>query len=75
MSEPLRPTAMTVELIAVKRQAPANGAHVLALGKGGILMKEVWTSKSAEFFVAWMPHPKVSQEIKDLLMEQYKCKP
>jgi hypothetical protein len=71
MSEPNRPTAAHCELLDVDDHPPSSGQVILALGLGGKLVETVWTSKSHEFFYAWMPYPKVPLTVKKKLYERY----
>lgn len=71
MRDPLRPTAPVVELIDTAIEMPLPGAKVYALGAGGVLAPVVWTSKSPEFFVAWMPYPKVPASVKARLSRRW----
>lgn len=71
MSDPNRKVAKVVELIDIDVEMPQNGQLVLALGLGGKLCEEVWTSNSHKFFKAFMPYPKIPASVKEKLMKQY----
>lgn len=65
-------TAPLSELFDVEQDGPpASGSHVLALGPGGKLVEEVWSSKSPQYFYAWCHFPKVKQVTKDRMMKQF----
>lgn len=70
MSDPLRPTAHTVELIDVEVEPPFNGQRVFGLGLGGCLAPLVWNSNSHLYFVAWMPYPKAPDSVKQRLAQR-----
>lgn len=71
MGDPLRPVAPVVELINARITPPAFGSRVLALSKGGVLVPTVWTSSSSFHFIGWCAYPKIPQDVKDMMMEQY----
>lgn len=62
--EPDRPTLPTVELINAHETPPPNGARVLALNRGGVLVHAVWQSSSLQQFDAWAAYPKVPASVK-----------
>jgi hypothetical protein len=70
--EPDRPTRPTVELINAHEQPPPNGARVLALGRGGVLVPTTWTSDSLAFFDAWAAYPQVPASVKALQSSRLK---
>lgn len=62
--EPDRPTLPRVELIDAHLTPPPNGARVLALNRGGVLVHAVWTSDALKYFDAWAAYPKVPASVK-----------
>lgn len=66
MADPTIPTEEAPSLTNAHRQQPVNGTQVLALNRSGVLVKAVWTSQSIKYFDAWMYHPKVPQDVKDI---------
>jgi hypothetical protein len=70
--EPDRPTRPAVELIDAHQAPPPNGARVLALGRGGVLVPTVWTSDSIGFFDAWSAYPQVPASVKELQSSRLK---
>lgn len=71
MSDPHRPVCPVVSLVNARLHPPTPGQRVLALQRGGALVPVVWSSASARDFVAWMHYPKIPQDVKDILLEQY----
>lgn len=59
-----RAVSVQPELIDVRVQPPNPGSRVFALGRGGVLVPNVWGKNDAEFFGAWMAYPKVPESVK-----------
>lgn len=72
MSEPVYCTAVAPELQLISKCPPREGQHMFGLTVGGRLIETSWGAKDASFFVAWMPFPKMSQEVRNALYEAYK---
>ncbi len=71
MTDAIYCTAITPELTNARKHPPNVGQHVLALSIGGRLLETVWQKDSIQFFVAWMPFPKMSQDIREELYKAY----
>lgn len=71
MADPLIPTEDAPSLTNAHKSQPALGTQVLALNHSGVLVKAMWTSQSIKYFDAWMYHPKVPQDVKDLQTQRY----
>lgn len=63
-----RPTAEVVGWIDQDKESPVYGEEVIGLSKSGILCRVVWNQEAHDFFVAWMPYPKIPPEIKSKMM-------
>jgi hypothetical protein len=59
-----RAISVQPELIDVRVQAPNPGSRVFSLGRGGVLVPNVWGKNDAEYFGAWMAYPKVPESVK-----------
>jgi hypothetical protein len=68
----MRLTDDVVRLIDAHEQQPPNGTHVLALTRGGKLVEAYWNSKSLFDFDAFMPYPKIPDDVKQIQSERYK---
>lgn len=71
MSERERPTQPVVGLVSLKKSRPFPGQRVLALTEGNKLVETVWSEANASTYFAWMPYPKVPQDVKEELREHY----
>ena len=74
MNDPIYCTAITPELTNARKHPPNIGQHVLALSIGGRLLETNWQKDSIQFFVAWMPFPKMSKDIREELQLAYEGK-
>jgi hypothetical protein len=66
-----RAVSVQPELIDVQVQAPNPGSRVFALGRGGVLVPNVWGKNDAEFFGAWMAYPKIPESVKAWLAKSW----
>lgn len=68
----MRLTAESVALINTKNMEPEAGSRVLALTQGGKLVEAIWRSMSRFEYDAWMPYPKIPDDVKQIQSERYK---
>jgi hypothetical protein len=66
-----RAVSVQPELIDVRELPPNPGSRVFALGRGGVLVPNVWGKNDAEFFGAWMAYPKVPESVKAWLAKSW----
>jgi hypothetical protein len=66
-----RPTAKLVSLTSLRKSRPFPGQRVLALTEGNKLVEVLWSESNASHFFAWMPYPKVPEDVKEELSEHY----
>lgn len=71
MADPLIPTAAAPSLTNAHKNPPMMGSQVLALNRSGVLVKAVWTSQSIKWFDAWMEHPTVPADVKEMQSARY----
>ena len=68
----MRLTAEVVGLTNARIKEPEAGSRVLALTQGGKLVEAVWRSNSRFEYDAWMPYPKIPDDVKQIQSERYK---
>lgn len=73
-NDPIYCTSKHPFLTNARENPPTVGQHVLALSIGGRLLETSWQKNSINFFVAWMPFPKMSGDIREELYAAYKGK-
>jgi len=75
MNEHKRPTSKTPQLVSIRVNPPKNGDKLLALSKGGRLLETVWGQNSHHTFIATMPYPDLSDDLKHELYLAYLSPP
>lgn len=68
MSDINRLTAESVQWIDTDKELPPYGTGVIGLSKSGVLCPVIWNKNADDFFIAWMPYPKIPPEIKEKML-------
>lgn len=71
MAEPNRPTREVVYLTNTDDEMPTSGAKVYALSLGGVMCEIIWRADSHKHYAAWMYYPKIPDDVKKKLYDQY----